>query len=429
MDEEKNEEVQQNVQQEVTGNKKSKKGLIIAIVVVLLVAIIAGAVWFAVTQIDSKDNDGKEKDDGKSMTDKDNKDKTDDSKKTSNNEGLFDFINDIQIADSAKIELEITGEMTSSDNSEEMKTIKEILNALKIKATIEEDNKNEVLIGKVAADYNGKNAITAEGIIQDGKVYAYLEGLFSKYIEIPESELGGLDISSIFSAPIDKNVLMDVAEVLNKNIGEAKFDVSDDEVEALGKKLDVEKSTLKMTSSEVADILEEIIDIVAEKADSATKDTLDDLSYELSHMDDSIEFTLDIYRDGSEIVKVDITAINTDLDELIIISAVKTDSSTWEYTLGYNENGTKASGAKEILVVTVDGDLKSGEITLQISEDGESVKLNIAYKYEANANVSKKSISNSVKADDLSNDDAQEILENIQKNELLYSVMEMLFTL
>ncbi len=421
MDEEKNEEIQQ----EVTGKKKSSKGLIIAIVAILLVAIIAGAVWFAVTQIDSKDGDGKEKDDGKTMTDKNNKNESDDSKKTSNNEGLFDFINNIQIANSAKIELEITGEMTSSDNSEEMKAVKELLKALKIKATIEEDNKNEVLIGKVAADYNGKNAITAEGIIQDGKVYAYLDGLFSKYIEIPESSLGGLDLSSMFKAPIDKNVLMDVAEVLNKKIGEAKFDVSDDEVEALGKKLDVEKSTLKMTSSEVADILGEIIDIIAEKADSKTKEALDDLSYELIYMDDSIEFTLDIYKNGSEIVKTDITAVNTDLDELIIISAVKVDSRTWEYTLGYNENGSKVSGAKEILVVTVDGDMKSGTITLKVNSDDVVAKLNIEYKYEANANVSKKSISNSVKADDLSNEDTQEILENIQKNELLYSLIQM----
>lgn len=423
MDEEKNEEVQQNVQQEVTGNKKSKKGLIIALVVIILVAIIAGVVWFAVTQIDSKDSDDKEKDDGKSMTDKDNKDKTDDSKKSSNNEGLFDFINDIKIADSAKIDLEITGEMTSSNSS--VKEISDLLKALKIKATIEEDNKNEVLIGKIAADYNGKNAITAEGIIQNGKVYAYLDGLFSKYIEIPESELDGLDLSSIFNTPVDKNVLMDVAEVLNKNIGEAKFDVSDDEVEALGKKLDVEKSTLKMTSKEIADILTEIIDIIGEKADSEMKDELDDLSYEISHMNDAIELTLDIYRDGSDIVKVDITAVETDLDELIIISAVKTDSTTWEYTLGYNENGSSVSGANEMLVITVDGDTKSGTIELKLNADGVTLKLNIDYTYEANANVSKKSISNSVALDNITTEDTQEILENIQKNEILYSLIQM----
>lgn len=426
MDEEKNEEVQQ----EVTGKKKSSKGLIIAIVVVLLVAIIAGAVWFAVTQIDSKDDDGKEKDDGKTMTDKNDKDKSDDKNKTSNNEGLFDFINDIEIANSAKIELEVTGELTSSDNSAEMKEVKELLNALKIKATIEEDNKNEVLIGKIAADYNGKNAITAEGIIQDGKVYAYLDGLFSKYIELPESYLDGFDISSMFNVPVDENVLMDVAEVLNKNIGEAKFDISDDEIEALGKKLDVKKSTLKMTSSEVADIIDEIIEIISEKADSATKEALNDINHELSSTnDDAIEFTLDIYKDGSDIVKVDIGVVETDLDELIIISAVKTDSTTWEYTIGYNENGSEVSDAKEVLVATVDGDMKSGTIALKVNADVLTLKLNIAYKYEANANVSKKSISNSVKVDELSNADSQEIMLNIQNNELLYSLLEKLFTL
>ena len=59
-------------------------------------------------------------------------------------------------------------------------------------------------------------------------------------------------------------------------------------------------------------------------------------------------------------------------------------------------------------------------------EDQGSIALNINYNVDYNANIEERDVSNSIDANSLTEEDAMEIMENIQQNEILYGLLELM---
>ena len=154
--------------------KKPKKGKILKILIIVVCIIVLGIIGaFAWSKLNSKP----EKIFGR----------------------VIDEIEELKEREGSKTE-KINFELsaTASSMNNDVTMLNTILSQIKLKATTEVDYEQKVLNQNFTVSVMGDDALNADAILQDNKMYFYLEDLYSKYIEIPTEEIEDFDYSSIF---------------------------------------------------------------------------------------------------------------------------------------------------------------------------------------------------------------------------------------
>ena len=84
---------------------------------------------------------------------------------------------------------------------------------------------------------------------------------------------------------------------------------------------------------------------------------------------------------------------------------------------------------KEQLSLSIEpNDENSGTITMKLSADEENtIILNIKYRNEYGIEIKERDASNCIDIDDITEQDAMEIYQNIQKNEILNEILQTYF--
>lgn len=399
--------------------KSSKKALKIVLLVVLILAIAGAAVYFAFFF-----------------------NKTKAKPETAVNDvvgQMFDGAEKIKDVKSAKMELEISGSVkatknSSSDMAAQIGVIGEILKTAKLKTNIAVDVENKIFDGEISIKYQGKDVITAEAIFQDGKLYGYLKDLYKKYIELPIDELDfdTEELEEILKAvKIDEKMGKDIEEIIKAKIENSEIKSEETTVDIAGKSTKVNKSTLTLSVKEIGDVLYDILDKVGEyQTDRTIKEAIADFQEELKDVEETENYlNVEMYTEKSEnaLVKLDITAVNKEDGEVIVVSAEKSEK-TWKITFAMNSDSTDVKGATDMIRAEITEENENEgkiSVTVIVEEEGIEVTGNVAYKVEYNTEIEKKNVKNSIKAEDMTEEDFQEILENAEKNEILKSVIDM----
>ena len=330
----------------------------------------------------------------------------------------------------AKIDLELSAEINAEDP--EIKAVNEMLRAIKLKMILETDLDKKIFNETLTATYDDEQVISVDLLVQDNKMYAYLNDLFSKYIEFNEADLEGVDLSSIFTATeaaeIDENLLNDIKQILvdevnSRELTQEKTKLNDE---------NVLKTTLRLTPNEVLDISIKILNKINEYENMPElKEAIEDLETEIEYSDETENYVdISLYTKGlkNDLVKAEALMINKDYDEAIVFEIEKNSENEYTISMALNEESTTVSEATEVMAITVKEENENkGTMSLKINaEDQGSVVLNISYNIDYNANIEKRDVSNSVDANSLTEEDAMEIMENIQKNEILYSIIQLM---
>ena len=397
--------------------KSSKKGLKIAILIIVLLAIAGVVTWLVLNKINSKP----EKVFDKAV------------------EQMFEGTDKINEYKTATVEMDISASIKESSNgnmSSEMASqismINLALQSVKLNTKMSVDMENEVLDWQISADYMGSKLISLDAIVQDSKMYFYLEDLYSKYIELPTEYLEEVDLESIFTtATVNEQMLKDIEEILKSKIEESEYKTEDTEIEVSGEDKTVQKSTLTLTVQEVEELLKDILNKVKEyELDAETEEMINDLVSELDTSESS-ENVLDINiyteKKSNKIIRYDFNLVNNDDNEVIVISAVETEDKIWEITFGMNETSTDVSDVTNLLTIKVTKESENEgtiEVILHVEEEGFDAIITIKYKEEYDVEVSKRNITNSIRADQMTDADLQEIMENVEENEMLYTLVQ-----
>ena len=330
----------------------------------------------------------------------------------------------------AKIDLELSAEINAEDP--EIKAVNEMLRAIKLKMILETDLDKKIFNENLLATYDGEQVISVDLLVQDNKMYAYLNDLFSKYIEFNEADLEGVDLSSIFTATeaaeIDENLLNDIKQILvdevnSRELTQEKTKLNDE---------NVLKTTLRLTPNEVLDILIKVLNKVNEYENiPELQQTIEDLETEIEYSDETENYVdISLYTKGlkNDLVKAEALMINKDYDEAIVFEIEKNSENEYTISMALNEESTTVSEATEVMAITVKEENENkGTMSLKINAgDQGSIVLNISYNMDYNANIEERDVSNSVNANSLTEEDAMEIMENIQKNEILYSIIQLM---
>lgn len=400
--------------------KSSKKGLKITLLVVLVLAIIAAVVYFAFffNKPEAKADEAVNDVVGQMFEE---------------TEKTREKMKDVK---SAKMEIEVSGGINTSKSADsqlaaQMALVSEILKSAKLNANVAYDLDKKILDSEISVKYQGTDVITAEAIFQDGKLYGYLKDLYSKYIELPIDELD-IDVSEfenlLKAAETNENMVKDIEEIIKAKISNSDIKTEETEISIAGKDTKVNKSTLKLSVKEIEDVLNEILGKVNEyQTEAEVKNMITELQEEMKNGVETENYAnIEMYTEKSanELVKLDVALVNVESEEVIVVNAQKEDK-TWKISFGMNEDSTNTADATTLMEIEVTEENENeGKISITVIAEGIEVTLNVKYKVELNANVSKKNISNSIKAEEMTDADTQEILENIEKNEILKSIVE-----
>lgn len=397
--------------------KSSKKTLKIVLLILLILAIAGVVTFFAFNKINSKPDKVFEK-----AVDQ-----------------MFEETEKVQDYKTASMELDISGEVkamgTNTDPTiaTQINMINAILKEANLHTEVQVDLENKLLNLVLAAQYQNKDVINVEGIVQDEKVYVYLKDLYSKYIEVPKEELEDFDLSTIFeTSKVNADLNKDIKEILKSKIENTEFETEEAEIEVEGKTKKVNKSTMKLSVKELSDVCYDILDKVNEyQDDREVKEAIADMQEELKDSEETENYmNIDIYseKNGNKIVKVDVALVNKEDDQVILVGGTKTEDKTWEIVFSMNEDSTDTKDVKDMIkIILTEENENEGKISLvvMVEEEGIEATLNIKYKAEYNKDIEKKNVNNSINANSMTDTDLMEIYQNAQKNEVLKSILDL----
>ena len=386
--------------------KKSNKkiGIIIAVILILVIlAIVAGGLVFL------NNNKKPEKIFAKTVED------------------MFQMSEEEANARTAKVGLELSVDIESTDP--EIKAMNQILNAIKINFTTEMDLDKKILNANILATYDDEQIVSLDGLIQDEKLYVYLRDLYSRYIEVNEQYLEGMDLSTIFETTSDtasKDLLNDIKQILLDEINSREF--TQERVELNGE--NVQKSTLRLTPKELLEITLKMMKKVYEYQPTEEYRTLiQDLEDEIEYLEENENYVdISIYTQGfkNELVKADIILVNVEADEVIVFEVNKNSSNETIISMAINEESTQVSQAAKLIELTINEENENkGSIEMKMNiEEGYSVAVTVKYDVEYNVTIEERNTQNSIDIDSLTDADFNEIMSNIQNNEILYGIIE-----
>lgn len=390
---------------------KKKVGLIITVVVLVLVALIAAGGFVYLKFFNNKPQKIFEKAISKAfeMTEK-----------TAKNEG--------------KLDIELSASLNST--SQDMMMANTYLQMIKLNLTTEFNMDKKVLNQGISVSAIDEPVLSVEGLIQDNNIYFLLNNIYSKYIQVPSEEMEGVETNEIFNTEnieVSEKLVKELKQILLDEVNSKEL--TQENVEVDGDKLT--KTTVKFTAKEIEQIITKLtVELYKISPVNDVKNIVEGLEQieideEDAENDNYLEISIYTKRLTGKIVKTEIAMINVTDDEAIVVTIAEKEDEKVEITFAMNEDSIAINKAVTMFTLTIkeEGENK-GTATLKanIDETASSVTITAKYSIDYNAKVEPKNVRNSINANDLTEEDMNEMMTNIENNEFLYSIIQSLST-
>lgn len=388
---------------------KKKVGLIITVVVLVLVALIAAGGFVYLKFFNNKPQKIFEKAISKAfeMTEK-----------TAKNEG--------------KLDIELSASLNST--SQDMMMANTYLQMIKLNLTTEFNMDKKVLNQGISVSAIDEPVLSVEGLIQDNNIYFLLNNIYSKYIQVPSEEMEGVETNEIFNTEnieVSEKLVKELKQILLDEVNSKEL--TQENVEVDGDKLT--KTTVKFTAKEIEQIITKLtVELYKISPVNDVKNIvegLEQIDEEDAENDNYLEISIYTKRLTGKIVKTEIAMINVTDDEAIVVTIAEKEDEKVEITFAMNEDSIATNKAVTMFTLTIkeEGENK-GTVTLKanIDEAASSVTITAKYSIDYNAKVEPKNVRNSINANDLTEEDMNEMMTNIENNKFLYSIIQSLST-
>lgn len=388
---------------------KKKVGLIITVVVLVLVALIAAGGFVYLKFFNNKPQKIFEKAISKAfeMTEK-----------TAKNEG--------------KLDIELSASLNST--SQDMMMANTYLQMIKLNLTTEFNMDKKVLNQGISVSAIDEPVLSVEGLIQDNNIYFLLNNIYSKYIQVPSEEMEGVETNEIFNTEnieVSEKLVKELKQILLDEVNSKEL--TQENVEVDGDKLT--KTTVKFTAKEIEQIITKLtVELYKISPVNDVKNIvegLEQIDEEDAENDNYLEISIYTKRLTGKIVKTEIAMINVTDDEAIVVTIAEKEDEKVEITFAMNEDSIAINKAVTMFTLTIkeEGENK-GTVTLKanIDEAASSVTITAKYSIDYNAKVEPKNVRNSINANDLTEEDMNEMMTNIENNKFLYSIIQSLST-
>ena len=338
-------------------------------------------------------------------------------------------------------EIKISGEL---ENNIDQTTFDEIGKCvLKMGAQADIEKRQEIV--DLGLEYDKKSVIDAKIYYNDGKIYTYFNDIFDKYIEIDMDEYQKEALKEIFETADKKqikntqkamNILRDELKAEIKEQGE--FEKEKTEIDIGDKEEKVTKNTLTLSQKEVYKLIANICSNLSKNDDfldcfeESPKDILKEMAEEFKdeEKDSKNNIKISIYTKGisNKFVGMDISVNVESGAQTLIFTVLKEDKDTYSYDAGMKSSFMKINLISGKVEIEKEKDSKNeqegkAKITMEIAEMGK-ISLEMTYSAEYNKEIDKIDISNSVKMNDIKEDEAEAIMKKLMERPLIGELIE-----
>ena len=348
--------------------------------------------------------------------------------------------------ESVKIDTKIKGTVDLEDSTYQAQLAE--IEKYTLKAGIQMDAEAKKEIVDLGLEYDNQAVIDAQVYYNDGDMYAYLEGLFDKYIEIDMDETTKAELDEIFeSVASEENtknsekavaIIRDELKAQIKESGE--FEKKKDKVSVGDDEVKVTKSTVTLTEKQLWKIAINMLSNLADNKefikcfeDETIEDDLKELAelMEENKTEGKGNVKISLYTKGllnNKLVAVDAQLYVPEEEVTVVASAIKEDEGIYSYKVSGKSDGIKIDFVNGKIEIEKDKDSKeeqSGKaiITAEIIELG-NAKLEIDYEIEYNQGIDKIDTSNSVNMNDLTETDMESIMTKLMERPLIKDLLE-----
>lgn len=341
--------------------------------------------------------------------------------------------------DSIRLESKITASAEAEDSSiqEQLAEVQKF--ALKFGVQMDTKQKKEIV--DLGLEYDNEAVADAKVYYNDGDMYAYLEGLFDKYIKIDMEDEQKQELKAIFdtvsSEENTKNaekamkIVRDELKAQIKEYGE--FEKEKATIDVGNKEKRVTKSILTLSQKDLYNVLSSMClnlaknDKFLDCFEESPKDALKEMAEEIKSVDTNSKnnVKISIYTKGllNNLVAVDVEIYSAEESQTVKMAVVKEDEGLYTYKVSVKATGITMDAIKGKVEIRKDKDSKdeqSGKaiITAEIAEIGK-VKLAIDYLVEYNKGIDKIDTSNSINMTEMTEEDMQAIMEELMERPLI----------
>lgn len=294
-----------------------------------------------------------------------------------------------------------------------------LLNDVDVNFKLGLDYQNKIMYGVLNSKYQNNNLLTGDFYAESSKLYLKVNELFTKYYYTPVDNYEEVfDVTNIKDENFD-TIYNSIIEALKTNLKEEYF--SKEKEEKTTKLIfKLANETLEEYVGAVVNTLkndEKFMNAVKKQMDMTTSDVeeiLEDIIYEFMATESSIEIVS--YVSSNDVVKV-ILKVKNDYEEerQLVLNNIKDDGFSFSLTSVDDEKIEGNISYKE----------KNNKLSVAISLEIEDVKINlnlgIAYNLDG---FTKPNTINASLFDDMSEEEALDLYEKMTTNETLLNFIE-----
>lgn len=321
------------------------------------------------------------------------------------------------------------------NNDEDMQTIVDLINALKIELNTQIDKDQRIVNVKLNSTYESENFLNVEASMdaKNEKMYVGLKDFFDKYIDAGELEEGTFEsLNEIFDNMYTKeqqnnlSKSYDIIENEIKGIIKEEYCSSEKkEITVNNKKVNATKNTISMTMDQLINELlvvcnnlknnEEFINCYEDKEE--VRDTLEQFIEELENEKGLYEedyIKVSIYTTGilQNVVKAEVE-LEEDGEVIATVEVTQNDENNYDFKVNVEE--IEVTGKMKI--TKKDDNSASCNIEMNISEFG-TIVLDIDATSKFDTVIDTVDESNVVTQDEMTEEDMMEVFEKFQGSKL-----------
>lgn len=361
-----------------------------------------------------------------------------------------------------KVNSNITLNLKTSDS--DMKKVFNILNNMELDMDIAMDYQNKIANMDYNIKYNKNSLLNASMYLYDQDAYMDLKNLYNRPIKISNEEVPLDMIWKMYDFESYKTLITGITNALKSSLKVNYFTTKNETINVLGQNIKTTKHILTLTPEDINNFYNDFYNylvsdqLVLNALAKITDSEIDEVKKVIESTIDNIAmsdetFVSEIYVSNSNtiekvVIKVNDSALtfnkveenkfnivtnSSDQEEKVGELEIKEDGVSFtiddaddELTIELSKNTSRIAmdmfdAKMEIKLTTTD---ENGNVEITVNNSDLDANVKITYEKEETSNISKKSVSNAIEMDKLTQNDYNTIMQNIYSNSTLMSLLQ-----
>lgn len=313
-----------------------------------------------------------------------------------------------------------------SDNKE-IEKILEIVNKLNISMDMGVETKSKKMHIDLDSNYNNKELLKASIDVLDNNAYVFLNDIYNKNLLVP---MEGMDeMFSLMENVKDYEIILKYfKDAFNKSLKDEYFTKENKNITLNGKSVKVTENKLTLDEKNQKELAYALSDELNNEEFIESFSRISDMDKEevkemLKDMKENIEL-----EDGTLYVSIYTKGINNEFagiefkDDKDVISILKNTKTNYSYEIKVEDKDYKGN---------IEAVIKDNDMNLKVSFDIEGISGSITMDFVENKKVNLPEIdtTNAISVENLSENEAMEILNNLQNKEGIIELMQTITSL